>query len=239
MRIGICDDEKLQREYLSKLCLECADKLKIDCDIVEFSAGQDVLNYQGEMLTLLLLDIEMEGINGIEVKEHIEHSNMIWRIIFVSNHEDCVWSAFGINTLAFERKPISRNRMERWIRAAVKEFDSKIIIKFEKDNTATWSKVENLLYLRAEGNYTIVHTKYAEFIISKSLKYWQEQLPKDRMIRVHRSYLVNLDYVENVAKDEIRMKHVKKSIPIGRTNKKNFIIRYQAFIQERIRSRLR
>lgn len=55
MRIGICDDERFQREYLSKLCMECADKLKIDCDIVEFSTGEEVLNYQGEMLTLLLL----------------------------------------------------------------------------------------------------------------------------------------------------------------------------------------
>lgn len=239
MRIGICDDEKFQREYLSKLCMECADKLGIECDIVEFSTGNEVLNYQGEMLTLLLLDIEMEGISGIEVKDHIEHSDMVWRIIFISNHEECVWSAFGTNTLAFERKPISCNRMERWIQIAVREFDNEIIIKFEKDNTATWSKIENLLYLRAEGNYTIVHTKHTEFIISKSLKYWQEQLPKDRMIRVHRSYLINLDYVEHVAKDEIRMKHVKKSIPIGRINKKNFINQYQAFIQKKIRGRLR
>lgn len=154
MRIGICDDDRFQREYLSKLCVECADELGIDCDIVEFSTRYEVLNYQGEMLTLLLLDIEMEGINGIELKEHIEHSDMVWRIIFISSHEECVWSAFGINTLAFERKPISRNRMERWIRAAVKEFDGEIIIKFEKDNTATWSKVENLLYLCGEGNYT-------------------------------------------------------------------------------------
>lgn len=115
MRNGICDDERFQREYLSKLCMECADKLGIDCDIVEFPTGKAVLSYRGEMFTLLLLDIEMEDINSIEVKEHIEHSDMIWRIIFVSNHEDCVWSTFGANTLAFERKPISHERMGKWI----------------------------------------------------------------------------------------------------------------------------
>lgn len=238
MRIGICDDERFQREYLSKLCMECADKLGIDCDIVEFSAGEDVLNYQGEMLTLLLLDIEMEGINGIEVKEHIEHSNMIWRIIFVSNHEDCVWSTFGANTLAFERKPISYERMEKWIQTAIREFDNEVIIKFEKDNASTWFKVESLLYLQAEGNYTIVHTTHTEFTVSKSLKYWQEQLPKGRMVRLHKSYIVNLDHVEHVAKDEVSMTNAETSIPIGRANKKNFINQYQVFIQEKIRGRL-
>lgn len=239
MRIGICDDEKFQREYHRKLCLECADKLGIDCHIVEFSTGDDVLSYQGEMLTLLLLDVELGGINGIEVKEHIENSDLVWRIVFISSHEECVWSAFGRNTLAFERKPISPARMEKWIQAAVCEFENEIIIKFEKDNASTWMKAESLLYLEAEGNYTTVHTRHTAFIISKSLKYWQEQLPERRMVRVHKSYIVNLDYVEHVEKDEIRMKHVNKSIPIGRANKKNFINRYQAFVQERIRSRLR
>lgn len=238
MRIGICDDEVHQRNHLRELCLEYAKEKGITCEIIEFSSGNEVILYSGEILTLLFLDIEMQDMNGIEVMKKIEKSSKIWRIVFASNHEEEVWSTFGLKTLDFGRKPIQKEQLARWLKIAQEEFHEEIIIEFECENEKKYCRLQDIVYLEALGNYVLVHNRNQDFIVSRNLKYWQEQLPERNFLRAHKSYLVNIEYITEVVNKKIQLRIDGITLPIGRVYHREVILEVNQFRKERMRKRL-
>ena len=109
MRIGICDDEKFARQEVRKLCELYFDENKIEHDYIEFESGEEVLDYSvkqdNPLIDLLFLDVEMEGVDGIRLKEQLLRQSMIERIVFVTSHKDKVFDAFGQKTIGFIPKP--------------------------------------------------------------------------------------------------------------------------------------
>jgi DNA-binding LytR/AlgR family response regulator len=236
MRIGICDDDALQRNLLKKKCKEICFENNISCEIVEFSSGKEILNYKGEHLILLFLDIELGDLDGIRVREQIEYSDLVWRIVFVSTHTERIFATFGLKTLDFGVKPINRRQVEKWIAIANKEHREDKLVKFEEHNKDTWIKESQIVFIGAEGNYITVHTNQEEFYITKSIKYWEMQLDNKKIIRVHRSYLVNLERIKKV--NEMIEMDTGCTIAIGRKYRKDTLKAYNAFLQLKIGGRL-
>ena len=65
--IGICDDDEFCRDDIKEKCKAYFDEVGEDCNLIEFSSGEEVVAYEGEMIHILFLDIQMGGINGVEV----------------------------------------------------------------------------------------------------------------------------------------------------------------------------
>lgn len=237
MRVGICDDEDAQISALAAQCIACCREIGTECHIVEFRSGQEVADYKGELLHLLFLDIEMPGMSGVQAMKLIETSNFVWRIVFVSSHVEEVWAAFGLKTLDFGRKPVSYDSVMKWIKMALQEFSEEIVIKFDKDNTDTYQMVSNIIYLEAEGNYVKVHSKERNFLVSRNLKYWEDKLPGKYFVRIHKSFLVNFEYIDYInIIVALKNNHVK--FPVGRSYRKSLQSRYNTYIIEKIKGRI-
>lgn len=114
--IGICDDMKEEAENIKNLCEEFFMKSEWNSSFILFSDGEEVLNYDGERIDLLFLDIEMKEKDGIEVLRELEHSKIVWKVVFVSRHQESVFDAFGIKTLGFEKKPVKYEKIEKWLK---------------------------------------------------------------------------------------------------------------------------
>lgn len=237
MRVGICDDEAAQRSTLAVQCINCCREIGTECHIVEFSSGQEAADYKGELLHLLFLDIEMPGLNGLQTMKLIESSNLVWRIVFVSSHVEEVWATFGLKTLDFGRKPVSYDSVMKWINLALQEFSEEIVIKFDKDNPDTYQMVSNIIYLEADGNYVKVHSKDQNFLISRNLKYWEDKLPEKYFVRIHKSFLVNFEYIDNI-NIVVSLKNNPIKFPVGRSYRKNLQNRYNTYIIEKIKGRI-
>ncbi|SEW43177.1 LytR/AlgR family response regulator transcription factor [[Clostridium] fimetarium] len=237
MKVGICDDEAEQRKNLIEMCKRCSQENDIDIEIVEFMSGQEVIDYCGEIITLLLLDIEMNDLDGIQVMKSIEKTNMVWKIVFVSSHTEEVWSTFGLRTLDFGKKPVSYELIKRWINVALCELDEDIIIKFARENSETCLPISNIIYLKADGNYVRVYTKSDDFLVSRNLKYWQEKLPNNHLVRIHKSYLVNFEFIDKI-KEKVYLKYCQIKLPIGRSYNKELQGKYNNYIMKKIRGRL-
>ena len=116
MTIGVCDDDK---EYLEKEIALCRDCLPGDHSFYRFYDGRELLAVE-EALDLVLLDIEMPNINGIEVKEKLQMLSEQTVIVFVTNHREFVMDAFDINVIGFvvkgmmeEQLPIVLDKAEK------------------------------------------------------------------------------------------------------------------------------
>lgn len=236
MRIAICDDEQEQRTYLKTLCQKYADTARTICDIHEFASGEDVLAYQGVPFTLLLLDIEMPLLDGIQVMKELENSEKIWRIVFVSCHQEQVFSTFGIKTLDFGIKPVTYGQLSHWLDIAGRESADDILIKFELQNKETWLRTSQIHFIQAAGSYIQVYTACSSISISRNIKYWERQLAGTFLVRVHRSYLANLEMIQDIRSEIILLSG--KTIPIGRKYYKETMNRYHAFVHKRIQRRM-
>ncbi|WP_310602959.1 LytR/AlgR family response regulator transcription factor [Anaerosporobacter sp.] len=237
IRIGICDDVKSHRIQIEEQCNAIFKPQNIECEYKLFTSGEEVVEYEGEEIHLLFLDIEMEGINGIEVKKYLESKDTVWKIVFVSNHDEVVFDAFGIKTLGFSKKPVDKNKLELWLSTVMEENNENLEIIFRVFERERRETLENIIYIKAEGHYVYVKTKEDYFLASERLKNWQKRLESTSIIRVHNSYMVNLLYISYIA-DNILLNYVHETIPVGRKYRNEIKIAYHDFVKRRMKRRM-
>lgn len=226
--IGICDDIEKDRKKLQVLCEEFLADKEIQYAFVLFSSGEEVISYTGERIHVLFLDVEMEKTDGIQVIRALENSNLVWRVVFVSSHPEAVFEAFGIKTLGFERKPIEYDKIEKWLQVVLREHQDNFLIECNGVDGRQWVEIEDLYYLEAQRNYVNIHTKEEVIFSSGNLSIWEKKLKETFVIRVHKTYLVNLMYIKAIGK-EITLKNGIK-IPIGRQYKAGVTEKYHEYI---------
>ena len=213
--IGICDDNEFWRNEIRRKTIDAMDIFKQTYSIVEFSSGEEVLEYTGEPILLLFLDIEMDGVDGLEVMRKLEDDDRFWRIVFISCHDELRWNALDIKTLAYISKPTEIPIIEKCIKAAVREYEKNRTVLVNTNTGDCVLKVNDIVYIRATSNYSEIHTKDATIIAYHNLKYY-EKLPKDCLLfRTHRSYLVNIQYIKDVSYERLQLID-GASVPVGR-----------------------
>ncbi len=235
--IGICDDEPGYRRIIKEFCEQFFEKIEQEHQYIEFASGEEVLSYTGPKLYLLFLDVELGGVDGIEVLKFVQEADWIWRIVFVSSHAEAVWDSFSIKTLEFARKPIAYEQVEKWIQIALRENQENILYEFLTTAGSMYKKMEDIYILEGERNYTYLHTKKEKWLINDSLKRWQEKMDKTTMLRVHRSFLVNMAHIKKWEKETIYMCNGSK-ISVGRQYAKEAKDTYLSYIQKKALGRM-
>lgn len=234
IKIGICDDDRMQREVMKKMCDKFFETIGMEFEAVFFSSGEEVVSFSDENLLLLFLDIEMEGMDGISSMKHIEKMENIWRIVFVSGHEEAVFDTFGIKTLGFIRKPVEFHEFEKWLQIALKEFQANKTIIFETQEGKKMVPLDQILFMEAQGNYVSVYKENENFLANGNLKKWENEFIDSSIIRVHKSYLVNLAYLEKMD-PKILLTKSPIEIPVGRQYKKMAKQSYECYILSQVR----
>ena len=196
--IGICDDDAYWRNRIRVCCDHSLKKLGQAYRFVEFTSGEEVLAYEGERIHLLFLDIEMTGISGLEVMEACRCNPLFWRIAFVSSHEELRWDTLDLKTLTFLEKPVDDIVIEKCLKAVLREHKANLNVPIRTMDGECHFKVEDIMCIHAQKNYVNLHLKEIDFVGYDSLKKLEEQLQGTTIHRIHRSYLVNLQYLKNV-----------------------------------------
>ncbi len=241
--IGICDDEAIHREYISELCKRYFEENPQDYKIIEFESGEEMLSYPGaemqpgERFHLLFLDVEMSGLNGIEVLRLLEDKEIVWRVVFVTSHEEVALDAFGIKTLGFVKKPLRYEQVCKWLKIAIAECKENVQVAYIDGTQTKYIALEEIYYLEAQGNYTYLHTAKERTFINDNLKYWETKLEKYPFVRIHKSYLINMLQVKEWHGDEVILQN-KVRLSIGRAYAKEARERYLTFVKKQAFERM-
>lgn len=234
--IGICDDEDF---FISQIKFCCESYLENICDTYQFiimHSGQEVLQYQGDKMDLLFLDIELDGVDGISVMQKILYRNNVWRIVFVSSHEELVWDTFSVKTLGFERKPVKEEKIGKYIQCALSELKKDIVIPFKKSDEDTYIKLSEIYYIEGRASYIEVFGKDRNIFVTGKIGDWEEKLKDTTIIRIHKSYLVNLQYARYEGQ-RIKVSEAEIEIPVGRKYKNMVQEQYTQYAMESMRER--
>ena len=242
--IGICDDIEKERLDLYHLCERFFKENVIEHKYIYFSSGEAVLQYcanvSSERIDLLFLDVEMEGISGIELKDAVIKQSIVWRIAFVTSHTESIYGAFSLKTIGFIPKPASEEKVSKMINLVLEDLKENILVTFKGYRGENISiRLEDIAYFEARGSYTELFTylSWQETIIAKKIGEIEKELQPYNFVRVHKSYMVNLSNVIDV-RSNVFLKDIEREIPIGRIYKETVRNRYSAYGKEKIKKRL-
>lgn len=196
MKILIIDDERLARVELRRL-LQAHPEHEI---VGEAANSEEAKNAIAALRPdLLLLDIQMPGGSGFDLLNELEFTP---RVIFTTGYDQFAVQAFEVNALDYLLKPIAAARLaaalEKVRAAAPPKFGLHQQI-FIKDGERCWLvKVEDILLLESEGNYTRVFFGTNRPLIARSLRALEERLDQAVFFRSSRKHLLNLQAIEKV-----------------------------------------
>ena len=160
MNIGICDDEKICLDRMIE-CLDKASKaLETEFQYKSFLSGEELLK-SNENIDILFLDVEMDGISGIETMRLLESKENVKFIIFASSHSEYVFESFGTKTMGFLCKPVEYEKVLKEIKKVIEKINAKKQIEpveINVDGRNVFISPEDIVYISGEKNYVKVST---------------------------------------------------------------------------------
>ena len=196
MRIIICDDDVLIQQQLNKLLHEYFDKVKCP-EICIYDCGEELLADTGTK-DIIFLDIEMPGLNGIQVGSALKKANDKLIIFIVTSFAEYQDEAMRFHVLRYLSKPIERPRLFRNLEDALRLYatmTSEIAVE-TKDTTYT-IPLSEIVFIEAQGHTVTVHTTTMDYKSVEKMTYWANTLSPNSFFQSHRSYIVNLHHVSS------------------------------------------
>jgi DNA-binding LytR/AlgR family response regulator len=197
MRVAVCDDEKIIRNITVRLLQEYSKLVSIDLEILTFSSGEELLRYDKE-LQIVLMDIEMEGIDGIQTTEKMYHKSPNTIVILLTSHIKRFKDGYKVHAFRFMTKPISKEEFKEYMNDAIAEVLGNKVINLRKDGIDLKLNVKSILYISAQLGYTEIWTAKDTYRSENSLVMWEEQLDPKLFFRCHKKYLVNISQIEDL-----------------------------------------
>ena len=223
MKCIIVDDNKMARMALKQLVSQ-VPVLELVAECNDASEALESLN--STQVDLLLLDIEMPGMTGLDLIRKLGNNKPL--IIFTTAKKDYAVEAFELNVVDYLVKPIALSRFKQAIEKAQETLDSnKQEVKVEEQGFVFVKDsgvlkriaIDDILFLEAMGDYVKVHTPQKFHVVHATLKSIEEKLPSSKFIRVHRSYIVAINKIDYIQEGTITIG--KTTIPVADTHKSN------------------
>ncbi len=223
LKCAIVDDSTLQRLSIVKLIqmhpsLELVGEYKNAIDAKKGFSFTDI--------DLVFLDIEMPILSGFDLLDDIQRKP---QVIFVTGKTKYAFKAFDYDAVDYLRKPIAKDRFLNAVHKAITNhklkneegFDDEDFI-FVKSNLKKRKVFLNeLRYIEALGDYVKLVTEHESLVVLSTMKAFQSLLPPERFLRIHKSYIVNLDKVQRYNSKTIELD--KDLLPLSRNRKADLI----------------
>ncbi len=177
-----------------------------------------------EPVDLLFIDIQMPGITGIDFIKSLSQPP---EVIFTTAYRDYATEGFELNALDYLVKPISFQRFLKAANKALNHFETKQQLANQPveagsefffikcDGQFIKIRLEDVLFFESERDYVFIHTEKKRYMTLLSLKQLEKELPAEKFLRVHRSYIIAADRVELLEGNQIKIKD--RNIPISRS----------------------
>ncbi len=238
LKTVIVEDEELARNLL-KSFLKSLDNIEIIGECENGFEGVKVINELQP--DLVFLDIQMPKITGFEMLELLEHKP---QIIFATAYDQYALKAFEYNAADYLLKPYSKDRLTEAVEKVVERIQKEGATSDIADKVSDFPKeeyldrvvvkdrhkihiapVDQVRYIESMDDYVMIYTTEGRFMKQKTMKYFESALnPKD-FIRIHRSYIVKVDEINEIQQYEkesyIVILHDKTKLKVSKTGYKN------------------
>jgi two-component system LytT family response regulator len=180
-------------------------------------------------IDLVFLDVEMPEMNGLELIKKLDTRPLI---ILTTSHPQYAVEAFEYNVVDYLMKPVETQRFVKATAKAKEFFDhaqdkvdtfSLDFIFIRKNSVLNKVPTKDILWIEALGDYVTINTEDKKYTLHITLKALEKKLPAERFVRVHRSFIVQLEHINTIDDSVISIQG--KAIPVGALYRENFMKR--------------
>ncbi|HBF2675149.1 TPA: response regulator transcription factor [Clostridioides difficile] len=204
-RIVICEDDITQIAFLRECILKSLEGISSQIELFEFNSGEELLETNLEGIDIFFLDIKMLQLTGMDVAKIIRETNNTSEIIFITSIVDYIQEGYKVRAYRYLLKPIDFGDLNESILSCI----SDIIKKRENfmliENKGIINKIliNSIMYIEVRKKVLTIHTKNDTYYTKNSMDKIELELEKYNFFRCHKSYLINLEYIQFICKNTV------------------------------------
>jgi DNA-binding LytR/AlgR family response regulator len=229
IRIAICDKEdaegfkSLLIKYLPKI-YSFKFKLLNSCD--------DLLDFFiDNTADILFVDMETDYKKALETVKSVRKNHKFCIIFAVAKHFSNISEIIRLNIFQLLEKPVNEKDLELDLNRALNLINKRrrhVVIKTKQYISKI--PISNIAYVTVNNKRITLVTRNGEYCFSGSISHYEERLKAYAFVASHKSFLINLNFVESVSKTDLKLTGIKELIPVSRRYKANFMVSYKNFL---------
>lgn len=236
-RIAVCDDEKNMLRQISSYLDQWQKETGNTLEPFFFSSAEALLKGMDRKTDLVLLDISMGTMNGMDCAKSLRAEGFSGDFVFITSMENYALEGYKVHAFAFLTKPLDYGEFRDMLdEFTLKQKEKRLaVLPVDTPEGTRILKIRNIVYaevFKRETSFLLLDGSRIESVIQLSVI--EEELSKYGFFRCHRSYLVNMRHVENIAGTELTMAGGTR-IPLSKHRAKEFMSAYARFMKVNLR----
>ena len=221
LKIAMCEDVDIQYKILDKYLKGWALKNNITIHPIRYKSSEEFLFNLNENIDIdiLILDIQMEQMNGIELAKKIREKDEEVAIIFVTGVLEHMSKGYSVGAINYLLKPLKEDELfdslDRAYRKIKQLKEKKESLKVVTDKQTIKIRYSDIKYFVVYSHYVHIELLNKKITYKKKISDLEEELPKTHFLRCHRSYIVNLHFIKSIEKESLTLDD-NTIIPISR-----------------------
>ena len=222
IRIAICDDEKHMSDHIRAMASDFFRKKNREIQLRTFLSGEELLNYDGQ-IDILFLDIQMNGMDGLETARKLRAGKFRGFLIFITVLKEMVFQSFEVQAYDYLVKPVDekqfRKTMERLYASMQNTSEDSLLVQqgyerriVPKDEIVFCEVIDRKIYLNLASGEVVDYYERIENLETKLGSHF---------FRCHRSYLINLKHLKGYKNGTAYMDN-RKEVPVSRLRSREF-----------------
>lgn len=222
INIVVCDDENIALRINCTYIEELSKKYRIDANIIGFLSGEKLLEFvESNVIDIAFLDIDLKGIDGINLASKLLRKNPRIATIFITSHREFAYDAFTVEAFSYLTKPVDQDRLERIFKKAILHVNDmynraqRVPLIITEGNIKRKINQAFIVYIERISSQSIIVTKMGKHSVYESITSLVGRLEMN-FLQINQGIIVNLDEVLYMEGNNVVMKD-GKIFPIGRT----------------------
>ncbi|MGN0776185.1 MAG: LytR/AlgR family response regulator transcription factor [Candidatus Ventricola sp.] len=234
MRIAIVEDEAPQRRQLASHIMEAARQRGTAVELEEYACGEEIVKADTSALDLIVMDIDMPGMSGMEAAGVIRQRDQDVLIAFCTNLVARALDGYAVQALDFLVKPVSCARIGELLEKAerFKGLRRQRTLTLRAQDNVLIVPVGDILYAETYGRKLRLHTVRETVDLRMTIAALEKLLPERAFFRTHNAFLVALAHVRRI--NGLELEIAGDTLPISRHKKKEFVQALTDYLGEQL-----
>ena len=219
--IATCEDEKEIQDTIEDYLNNILKNTNIEYEIQKYNSGESLLESNLKDIDILLLDIQMKTINGMDTARKIREFDQNLEIIFMTSFVEFMQEGYEVKAYRYILKPINERKISKNILPCINEIVKKRnnYLTINVKNYVDRIKIDSIIYIETDRPNILIYTHDNMYTTKMSISKIEKILSEYGFFRCHNSYIVNLKLVESMTGNTVVVGG--KDIPISKYRVKN------------------
>ncbi|MDE5937119.1 MAG: LytTR family DNA-binding domain-containing protein [Ruminococcus sp.] len=229
-KIAICDDEKIVCDKIKSYLDEISQKLDETFIIDIFYSAEQMLSELSSDTDIILLDIKMNKLTGIEAAKKIREKNERVYIIFITIMTEYALEGYEVHAFGFIKKPVCYAPLERYMTESIRRLSTRRndLITINNKSGAVTIYSSQIIFIEAYRHNIVLVTTKDKISISTPLAELEKLLASKGFFRTHKSYLVNMRHIKSIENSLLVMSDGSSAL-LSKHRKKKFMESFIGF----------